>query len=100
MAMLGERIDAEQAAAWGLINRVWPDEDFDAEVDALVDRLAAGPTRAYAGVKRQLNASVYGRLDDQLALEAAVQGDLAGSDDFVEGVLAFTQKRPSAFRGR
>ena len=56
MAMLGERIHAPQALEWGLINRVVADDDFQTEVDALVDRLAAGPTRSYAGTKRQLNA--------------------------------------------
>src|SRR4051794_1318662 len=70
MAMLGERIGAAQAAEWGLINRVVPDDDFEAEIEALVDRLAEGATAAYAGVKRQLNAWLYARMEDQLALEA------------------------------
>src|ERR671915_1779328 len=56
MAMLGERLGARQALEWGLINRVTADEDFDAEVDALAQKLANGPTRSYAGSKRQLNA--------------------------------------------
>ncbi len=100
MAMLGERIGAAQAAEWGLINRVVPDDDFEAEVEALVDRLAEGATAAYAGVKRQLNAWLYARMDDQLALEAQVQQDMAHSDDFLEGVTAFLQKRPARFAGR
>jgi 2-(1,2-epoxy-1,2-dihydrophenyl)acetyl-CoA isomerase len=100
MAMLGERIGAEQAVAWGLINQAVADEDFDSTVEALVDRLAAGATGAYAGVKRQLNAWLYARMDDQLELEATVQGERAHSDDFVEGVTAFLQKRPARFAGR
>jgi 2-(1,2-epoxy-1,2-dihydrophenyl)acetyl-CoA isomerase len=77
-----------------------PDDAFDAEVEALVDRLAAGATAAYAGVKRQLNAWLYARMDDQLELEADVQREMAHSDDFVEGVTAFLQKRPARFAGR
>jgi 2-(1,2-epoxy-1,2-dihydrophenyl)acetyl-CoA isomerase len=100
MAMLGERVSAETALAWGLINRVIEDADWDAEVDDLVARLASGPTRSYAGSKRQLNAWAYGRLDDQLELEAAIQQEMAGSADFAEGVSAFLQKRPAAFTGR
>src|SRR4051812_14304657 len=100
MAMLGERIGAAQAAEWGLINRVVPDDAFAAEVEALVDRLAEGATAAYAGVKRQLNAWLYARMEDQLALEAQVQQEMAHSDDFLEGVSAFLQKRPARFAGR
>ncbi len=100
MAMLGERIGAPQALEWGLINRVAPDDAFDAEVDALAARLAQGPTRSYAATKRQLNASMYAGLDAQLELEATVQQELAASDDFGEGVGAFLAKRPPAFGGR
>ena len=56
MAMLGERIPARQALEWGLINRVVADDEFDAAVDELAARLAAGPTAAYAGIKSELNA--------------------------------------------
>jgi 2-(1,2-epoxy-1,2-dihydrophenyl)acetyl-CoA isomerase len=99
MAMLGERIHAPQALEWGLCNRVWPDDAFDAEVDALIDRLATGPTRSYAGTKRQLNNWLYHRMDEQLELEADIQQEMAGSGDFVEGVLAFVQKRQASFGG-
>jgi 2-(1,2-epoxy-1,2-dihydrophenyl)acetyl-CoA isomerase len=99
MAMLGERIGAAQALQWGLVNRVVPDDAFAAEVAALRDRLAAGPTRSYAGAKRQLNAWVFGRIREQLALEASVQQEMAGSGDFAEGVTAFVQKRQAAFGG-
>ena len=100
MAMLGERVGAEQAVAWGLANRAFPDAGLREEADALLDRLAAGPTRSYAGTKRQLNAWLYERMDDQLALEADVQQEMAGSADFAEGVMAFVQKRTAEFTGR
>jgi len=100
MAMLGERIPAPQALEWGLVNRVAADDAFAAESDALLERLAAGPTRAYAGAKRQLNAWVYGRMAEQLALEASVQQEMAGSADFTEGVAAFRERRTAVFEGR
>ncbi len=65
-----------------------------------MERLAGGPTRSYAGSKRQLNAWAFERLDEQLELEAAIQQEMAGSADFVEGVSAFLQKRAAAFTGR
>jgi 2-(1,2-epoxy-1,2-dihydrophenyl)acetyl-CoA isomerase len=100
MAMLGERVPAPQAREWGLINRVSADDTFESDADALLERLAAGPTRAYAGAKRQLNGWIYGRMHDQLELEAAVQQELAGSEDFAEGVAAFVERRTAVFAGR
>jgi 2-(1,2-epoxy-1,2-dihydrophenyl)acetyl-CoA isomerase len=99
MAMLGERISARQALDWGLINRVVADDAFAAEVAALRDRLAAGPTRSYAGSKRQLNAWLYARMEEQLELEADIQQEMAGSPDFYEGAAAFVEKRQPTFRG-
>jgi 2-(1,2-epoxy-1,2-dihydrophenyl)acetyl-CoA isomerase len=100
MALLGERIPAPQAAEWGLINRSVPDADFDAEIEALLDRLSTGATAAHAGIKRQLNAWLFERMDGQLELEAQVQREMAASDDFLEGVAAFVEKRPTRFQGR
>ena len=100
MAMLGERVSAEQALQWGLVNRVVPDERVREEAAALTARLAAGPTRSYAGTKRQLNSWLYARMDEQLELEAQLQREMAGSADLVEGVTAFAQKRPPRFSGR
>jgi 2-(1,2-epoxy-1,2-dihydrophenyl)acetyl-CoA isomerase len=100
MAMLGERVSARQAVEWGLANRAVADADFDAEVDALAARLAAGPTGAYAGVKRELNAWLFAHMEDQLELEAAVQQEAAASADFREGVAAFLEKRAPEFTGQ
>jgi len=100
LSMLGERLSAARALEWGLINWVVPDADFRQEVDALSARLASGPTRSYAGSKRQLNNWLYARMDEQLDLEARLQQESSGSEDFVEGVTAFIQKRPAHFTGR
>ncbi|HWV83971.1 MAG TPA: enoyl-CoA hydratase [Capillimicrobium sp.] len=99
MALLGERVSARDALAWGLVNRVVADDALAAEAEALGRRLAEGPTRSYAGSKRQLNATVYARLEEQLALEARLQQEMAGTADFVEGIGAFVQKREPLFRG-
>jgi 2-(1,2-epoxy-1,2-dihydrophenyl)acetyl-CoA isomerase len=100
MAMLGERVGADKALEWGLINRVTADEELMDDAYALVDRLAAGPTRSYAGTKRQLNAWQFSRMQGQLELEASIQQELAGSRDFMEGVTAFAEKRDPRFDGR
>jgi 2-(1,2-epoxy-1,2-dihydrophenyl)acetyl-CoA isomerase len=100
LAMLGERLSAAQALDWGLINRVVPDESLRQEVATLAARMADGPTRSYAGAKRLLNNWLYARMDEQLELEARAQQDMAGSEDFVEGTMAFLEKRPARFSGR
>lgn len=99
MALLGERVPAQQAVEWGLVNRVVPDEKLIEEAGALVDRLSRGPTRSYASSKEALNHSIYGHLDAQLDLEAELQHGLARTDDFIEGVAAFVQKRDPEFQG-
>jgi 2-(1,2-epoxy-1,2-dihydrophenyl)acetyl-CoA isomerase len=100
MAMLGERVSAGQALDWGLVNAVHADDSLAEQSAALTERLAAGPTRAYAATKRELNNQLYANMGAQLELEAKLQQEMAGTDDFVEGVGAFLQKRPPRFAGR
>jgi 2-(1,2-epoxy-1,2-dihydrophenyl)acetyl-CoA isomerase len=99
MALLGERVSAQQALDWGLVNAVHPDERLMDEANALVERLAAGPTRSYAGSKAALNKMLYPDLEGQLDLEAELQHALARTRDFEEGVAAFVEKRDPAFQG-
>ena len=99
LAMLGEKLPAAKALEWGLINRVHADEQLQTEAQALARRLASGPTRSYAGTKRQLNHWLYARMEEQLELEAQIQQEMAGSNDFLEGAMAFVERRETRFSG-
>jgi 2-(1,2-epoxy-1,2-dihydrophenyl)acetyl-CoA isomerase len=99
MALLGERVTAAQALDWGLVNWVHPDGELLDRAEELVGKLAAGPTRSYAGTKEALNRMLYPDLDGQLDLEADIQHRLARTKDFLEGAVAFVEKRLPAFTG-
>jgi 2-(1,2-epoxy-1,2-dihydrophenyl)acetyl-CoA isomerase len=77
-----------------------PDGELASEADALLDGLATGPTASYAGWKRLVNRRAFTGLAEQLDAEADAQGEQGRTEDFVEGVLAFVQKRPPDFKGR
>ena len=99
MALLGERVSAQQALDWGLINQVHPDDRLMDEAGALLEKMATGPTRSYAGSKKALNNMLYPNMLGQLDLEAELQHGLARTNDFMEGALAFVEKREANFSG-
>jgi 2-(1,2-epoxy-1,2-dihydrophenyl)acetyl-CoA isomerase len=99
IAYLGDRITAEQALAWNMINEVVDDERLQDRVGELAARLAAGPPGSYATIKRTINDRAYAGFEQLLDLEAVLQQERAESKDFAEGVLAFMQKRSANFSG-
>jgi 2-(1,2-epoxy-1,2-dihydrophenyl)acetyl-CoA isomerase len=99
MAMLAERVSAADALAWGLVNRIAPDDQLLEVTGGLAAKFAAGPPGSYASIKRTLNAAAYTQLSQILDLEVTLQQERAESADFIEGVLAFVQKRPAEFTG-
>jgi 2-(1,2-epoxy-1,2-dihydrophenyl)acetyl-CoA isomerase len=100
LALLGDKLSADQAAQWGLIWRSVDDAELSAVVDALATQLAAAPTRGLARTKQALYEGWDRTLEDQLDIERDYQRELGYTADYAEGVAAFTQKRPPQFTGR
>ena len=99
IALLDEPIDAPRALALGLVNKVVPEEQLDAEVNGLALRLASGPTKALGRMKRLLRLSGTNGLHGQLAVESATFIDCAGTNDFREAINAILGKRAPRFTG-
>jgi 2-(1,2-epoxy-1,2-dihydrophenyl)acetyl-CoA isomerase len=99
MAMLGDAVSAEEALRMGLVNRVVPDGVLLGEAVGLAERLARGP-RSVGLAKRALNLALGSDLRGQLAHEEDLQALAIATDDAVEGVTAFVEKRAAEFRGR
>jgi len=95
--LLGERFDAQQALAWGLVNRVVPLADVERTVAAMVKSLADGPKVAIRNAKRLMRESLARSLSEQLEAEAESFAACAGTPDFAEGIAAFLEKRPPRF---
>lgn len=99
MAFTNQPLSARQALEVGMVNRVLPDEELLPQAQALAAALAAGPTRAYGLIKRALHFAAYQSLEAVLDLEGALQEIASRTTDHHEGVVAFLEKRPPAFRG-
>jgi len=99
LALTGEPLDAETAAAWGLIWRAVDDAELMPQAEALAARLAAGPTRGIGLTKRAIQAAAGNTLDQQLDLERDLQREAGRSRDYAEGVAAFLDKRAPEFTG-
>jgi 2-(1,2-epoxy-1,2-dihydrophenyl)acetyl-CoA isomerase len=100
LAMLGDKISAQQAADWGLIWKCVDDAEFASWLDVLLRQLAQAPTRALAAAKRAIYDGESACLQAQLDVERDIQRELGRSDDYREGATAFMAKRPPRFTGR
>ncbi len=100
LAILADKLTAEQALQFGLVWQVLPDDELIAGAHAIASRLATMPTRAYALLKQAMSQSLGNDLPAQLELEATLQGQAGRTEDFREGVAAFLQKRKPTFKGR
>ena len=99
LSLLAERLPAEQAHEWGLVNRLYPDTDsLMAGAMELARKLASGP-RSLSLIRKAYWATWQNAFEQQLDLEAQLQNLAGASSDFGEGVKAFLEKRDAQFRG-
>jgi 2-(1,2-epoxy-1,2-dihydrophenyl)acetyl-CoA isomerase len=99
LAMLGDKISAEEAERLGMIYKMIPLENFEEEVHKLALKMANMPTKALGMIKELYNKSMSNTLEDQLALESKLQIEAAQTNDYAEGVAAFIEKRKPNFKG-
>ncbi|HYO04928.1 MAG TPA: enoyl-CoA hydratase [Mycobacterium sp.] len=97
MALLAERLSAADALTAGLVSAVYPDDDLEAGVNAVIETLKSGPAIALRKTKHAINAATLTELEDALDRETEGQMSLLSSHDFREGTKAFRQRRPAVF---
>ncbi|MFB6285651.1 MAG: 3-hydroxyacyl-CoA dehydrogenase/enoyl-CoA hydratase family protein [Candidatus Bipolaricaulia bacterium] len=100
LIMLGERVSADEAEQWGLINHVYPDASFDAQVEAFARKLADGPPIALKFAKRVVDEGLNAPMETALAMEHQAFGLLFSTEDMVEGTTAFMSKKDPDFQGK
>lgn len=100
LVLADEPIHAPEALRMGLVTRVVPDRDFASELASLARKLASGPTQAYALAKHALQQAQSASLIDALENEGRIQELASKTQDHLEGIRAFLEKRPPAFRGQ
>ncbi len=99
-ATMANKVSAEEAKHWGIVNEVLSDDELDNRVKEVADYYAQAPTKAIGMIKKMLNKSTYSDLDTMLEYEMYSQEIAGRSDDYNEGVQAFNEKRKPAFKGR
>ena len=99
LALLGDKLTAEQAVQWGLIWQCVDDVELPAATETLLLHLAQAPTRGLAAIKQAIQAAGANTLTEQMDLERDLQRALGSGDDYREGVAAFAAKRPPRFTG-
>ncbi|MGJ4894984.1 MULTISPECIES: enoyl-CoA hydratase/isomerase [unclassified Bradyrhizobium] len=100
LSLLGEKLPAETALQWGLVNRVYDDAALKEETMKLARELANGPTVALAQIRKLYWDSPENSFEEQLNAEFQSQRIAGGTSDFKEGVTAFLEKRPAKFKGQ
>ena len=100
LTLTGKTLSAEEAAAWGLVQKVFPDDSFEAEVAALAAAIASGPTLAYAKAKELYNRALCQPLETHMEDERQHIAASSATADFRDGVRAFLEKRKPEFRGK
>lgn len=100
LALLGDKLPADKALEWGLINRVVGEDELEGEVNTLATRLAKGPPLSLKAIRQEINQALTGTLEDMFAMEQKVAPMLVASKDCHEGVAAFMERRAPKFEGK